>query len=121
MGPLTSLLLAAAPPPLTQEDHIRINFQALVISVIFVGIVIAVVVLISRRAGKKRYAAHQARLAAEGKLDRSGALTDLASNPQTKFVDDAEPEYQGERRIGSVFGDNYRPYGEDGSGGVHDS
>ena len=109
-------LLTSTVPELTQEDHIRINFQALLISIAFVGSIIIAVVVINRIAGKRRYEAHQAKLAAEGRTERSNALAEIANSPSTKFVNDDEPATPEERKIGSVFGDNYRPYGEDGIG-----
>ena len=108
--------LADTVPELTQEDHIRINFQALLISIAFVGSIIIAVVVINRVAGKRRYEAHQAKLAAEGRTERSSALAEIANSPTTKFVNDDVPVAPEERKIGSVFGDNYRPYGEDGIG-----
>ena len=113
---LLATILANTPPELTQEDHIRINFQALLISIAFVGTIIVAVVIINRVAGKRRYAAHQAKLAAEGRTERSSALAEIANSPTTKFVNDDLPVESGERKIGSVFGDNYRPYGQDGIG-----
>jgi H+/gluconate symporter-like permease len=105
------------PPELTQEDHIRINAQALLISVIFVGLIILAAYLLSKRAGKRRYAAHQAKLAAEGRSDRSSALAEVANGgalPQF-MADDADAEPHEVYRIAQVFGENYRPYGADGN------
>ena len=105
-----AIRIAATPPPLTQQDQIRINFQALLISVSVVALIVAAVFLISRQAGRRRYAAHQARLAAEGRADRSGALAELASGPATKWgsADEAAAFEQAPGKA-SVFGENYRP------------
>ena len=109
-------LLPLTPPPLTQEEHMRINLQALILSVIFVGLIVVVVLLLNRRGLRKRYAAQQARLAAEGRLDRGNALTEVAHGPNLRFGgdDDAAPPAQ-EQSIAPIFGENYRPYGTDGT------
>jgi len=116
LGIAASALGTAAPPELTQQDHIRINLQALIMSAIFVSLVVLTVYLLNKRAGKKRYAAHQAQLAAEGRLNRANALSEVAnSSAGLKFVndDDAAPPPT-DQNIGSVFGENYQPYGKDG-------
>jgi len=113
---LPALLATTTPPPLTQQDHIRINLQALIMSIIFVAALVVLIYLLNKRAGKRRYAAHQARLAAEGRLDRTDALSEIANSGPNKprFInDDAAAPAPNDRRIGSVFGENYRPYGND--------
>ena len=102
--------------PLSLDDHIRINFQALLLSIAFVIVVVTVILFLSKRAGKRRYAAHQARLAAEGRLERNSALSDVANGPRTRFPVEPDSEPREERSIGAIFGDNYRPYGKDGGG-----
>ena len=116
MAPLivaTGLRLAQTPPPLTQEQQIRINLMALIYSVIFVAVVVVAIILLNRAAGKKRYARHQAKLAAEGRLGRSSALSDVANGPRARFDDDDAAPLQTGATKASVFGENYRPYGKD--------
>jgi len=108
------------PPDITDEEQlrqIRINLQALIMSALFVIGIALLAYFLSKRAGIRRYAAHQAQLAAEGRLDRSNALSDLANGrAKPTFVndDDAAPA-ESERQRASMFGENYRPYGSDGT------
>jgi hypothetical protein len=108
------------PPAPTDEEQLRqmrINFQALIISIVFVAAIALLAYLLNKRAGKKRYAAHQAQLAAEGRLGRSGALTEIANNGgKPTFVnDDDAAAAPTERLRGSIFGEGYTPYGKDGT------
>jgi hypothetical protein len=100
-----------------QLRQIRINLQALIISVVFVTTVALLAYLLAKRGGKKRYAAHQAQLAAEGRLERSSALSDIAnSGGKPQFInDDDAVRVSNERERASMFGENYRPYGTDGT------
>ena len=100
-----------------QLRHIRLNLQALIMSVIFVTAVALLAYFLSKRAGKKRYAAHQAQLAAEGRLERSSALSDIANGGgKPQFInDDDAVRVSNERERASMFGENYRPYGTDGT------
>lgn len=108
-----------APAEISEQEQlqeIQTNFRALIIMIVLVSLIALAVFLINKRAGKKRYAAHQAKLAAEGRLDSSNALTEIAyGGAKPRFINDddaAAPE--GERPIAQVFGENYRPYGKDG-------
>lgn len=114
-------LLTTIPviPEIDDEEQLRqiqLNLQALIISAIFVAVVATTIYLLNRRVVKKRYATHQARLAAEGKLDRSNALAEIANGPiKPRFInDDAAAPTSTDSPRASVFGDNYRPYGKDG-------
>jgi len=105
-------LIAAAPPQLTQEEQIQINLQALILVASLAALTIITVFVINKMAGKRRYAAHQAQLAAEGRLGRSSALSDIA-NGRPAITDDGETVHVPETQPGSIFGENYKPYGKD--------
>jgi len=106
--------LAAAVPPLTQEQQIRINLQALVIVSSLAALTIIAIYVINKIAGKRRYAAHQAKLAAEGRLGRGSALSDVA-NGRPVLTDDGQIVHVEPPRQVSIFGENYKPYGKDGT------
>jgi hypothetical protein len=100
------------PGDLTQQEHIWINLQALIIYGTLAIAVVLAVYFGYKRYLKKRYAASQAKLAAEGRTDRSNALAEIANNPQTRFVND-DATFTPEAGRAAIFGDNYRPYGDD--------
>jgi hypothetical protein len=120
---MLDILQDEVPPEISEEEqlqHIRTNFQALIMMLVLIAAIALTIYLLNKRAGKKRYAAHQAQLAAEGKLDRGNALSEIAnSGAKPKFINDddaAAPD--GGRTIGQVFGENYNPYGKDASGAL---
>ena len=106
----------------TQLQHIRANLQALIMMIVLVALAALAIYLFNKRSVQKRYAAHQAQLASEGRLDRSNALSALAnSGTKPRFINDDDGIGQSdgaERALDHVLGDNYNPYGKDGTGAI---
>jgi len=96
------------PDPEWQAEQIRINAQALALVVSLAVLTVVAIYLLNRRAGQRRYAAHQAQLLAEGRADRSSALSDVA-NGRPLITDDAGAVKVQADNKASVFGENYRP------------
>ncbi|MDR2703747.1 MAG: hypothetical protein LBB58_05350 [Cellulomonadaceae bacterium] len=112
-----ALNFAVEIPELTDEqqlEQIRINFQALLIVLVFAIIAVLAIFLINRWAGKRRYAAHQATLLAQGRAGRSSALSDVANN-RPIVTDDAGVVPIAEGHRASIFGENYRSVDMSGS------
>jgi len=104
-----ALWQATAPPELTQEEQIRINFHMLLIVSSLAAATILTIYLLNRWSGKKRYAAHLAQLEAEGRLDRRSALSEVANAGGRAIVtDDGQAAGYKEEHKASVFGENYR-------------
>ena len=107
--------------PEEQEQQIRTNLHALIMMIVLVALIALAIYLLNKRAGKKRYAAHQAQLAAEGRLDRGNALGEIAaSGAKPRFLNDDDAVAPTDRAIGQVFGENYNPYGKDATGSLPD-
>jgi hypothetical protein len=110
-------LLTETVPPLTQAEHIRANLQALILVASMAAVIIVVALLLNKAYLKKRYATAQAKLVAEGRSNRGSVLAEIANAKPLRFDDTASP-VEAERRRGSLFGDNYNPYGDDGGASV---